>query len=268
MKAYPGFDLLALQIGRDEPVTRAAPDLGYAHVTVEHDPPKLVHGLIVAGPVGSVVPMVNLRAVLHPAEVALFRHLDESAAHLRAVGALLVQIFESWPASRDLVEDMHRLENDADRVTHDIQRLVAGTFVLPWDRDDALGLTAAIDDVIDLVDEAVDMLAIYKVEVVRAEAVQLAALVGTALDALANSVDLIGYPDRARPFHLEVRDAERAGDQVLRQGIARLFDGAPDPIEVLRWQDVFDRLETALDHARSATQVLEAIDAKHGPGHR
>ncbi len=156
---------------------------------------------------------------------------------------------------------MGELEHEGDRITHDIAFEVARTFVLDIERGDALRVTSALDDVVDYIDEVAELLTTYRVQRVSAEAVEMAELLSSATARLARALHALDAAE-GRSHRQRVVDAEREGDRILRRTLAELFDHATDPLEVLRWKDIYARLEAALDAARGVSQTLESIEAK------
>lgn len=133
----------------------------------------------------------------------------------------------------------------------------------PFDREDIYALAGAIDDVVDDIEEASEQLATKRVEAPMEQAQQLAGVlrdsgreVAAALDDLESLTGIEEHLD-------EIRRLEREGDEIYRAALACLFDGAIDPMFVLRWKDIYAALEEAIDQCRSAANSIESIVVKH-----
>ena len=150
-----------------------------------------------------------------------------------------------------------------DRLTHDVVDLLNRTFVTPFDRDDIYRLSAALDDVCDHVDEAADNLGSYGVESVPTKAKEQADVILRAAIKLDEAVQqLEGFRDSEAQLS-ELRALEDEGDRLVRDGVAELFRSRQDAVSIIRWKDIHERLEDAVDACENAADVLEAILVKN-----
>ena len=205
--------------------------------------------------------MVRLRLVPQTREFyALF---DAAAANVVATAALLLELLERYPAQPELVGQIKEHEHEGDRLTHEIVQLVHRTFVTPIDREDIYGLANVLDDICDFLDQVADELSLYGVEEVPPEAVEQARVIVRASQLIAESV---GRLEGLRPIgdHLiQVHTLEDEGDRIVRDAIARLFSGGADPLIVIRWKDIYEHLEAAMDKCETAAHVLESVYLKN-----
>ncbi len=148
-------------------------------------------------------------------------------------------------------------------MTHDIIQHVGSTFVTPLEREDILELASALDDVVDFIDETADLILLYKVEAPMEEAIQLCAILVEATRALAQAMPRLRSFDDIRHYTVEVNRLENEGDRLSRQAIAGLFDGGIDPMVVIRWKDIYERLEQAIDATEKVANILEGIIIKN-----
>ena len=175
----------------------------------------------------------------------------------------LVQLLDEFPADGDLLRDIKELEHEGDRATHDLVDLLNRTFVTPFDRDDMYRLAGALDDVCDLVDEAADNIELYGVKVVPPEAREQARVIldcSTVLDEAIRRLD--GFHDSSEQL-ARLRELEDEGDRIVRGAVAGLFRSGQDPISIIRWKDIHEQLEEAVDSCQTAADVLEAILVKN-----
>ena len=141
--------------------------------------------------------------------------------------------------------------------------LLNRTFVTPFDRDDMYRLAAALDDVVDHIDEAADNIDAYKVKVIPERAKEQAQVIRRAAGKLHEAVQLLqGFKD-SRSHLTELRRLEDEGDRIAREAVAELFRSGQDPLSIIRWKDIHERLEQAIDACQGAADVLEAIVVKN-----
>ena len=207
--------------------------------------------------------MVRLSKVFVPQDREFFDLFEESASNLVRAAELLDDMLGDFPERKELAREIKAVENDGDRVTHDILQRLNQTFVTPIEREDIIQLASALDDVLDFTEESADLLVLYKIEAPMDQAQVLASIL---LDACRQIV--LGMP-RLRSFGsishfvVEIHRLENEGDRVAREAVASLFETGIDPMVVIRWKDIFDRLEDAIDATERVADVLEGIVIKN-----
>jgi len=201
---------------------------------------------------------------LTPQKREFFQLYTEASANTVEISSLLVELLERFPADDgELIRQIKEREHEGDRLTHEVVDLLNRTFVTPFDRDDMYRLAGALDDVCDHVDEAADNLATYGVERVPAKAVEQARVILEAARNLDAAVQrLEGFKDSQDQL-VELRRLEDEGDRLVRDAVAELFKTVEDPIALIRWKDIHERLEEAVDALENAADVLEAILVKN-----
>jgi predicted phosphate transport protein (TIGR00153 family) len=173
------------------------------------------------------------------------------------------EMLVGFPDSRGLSRDILICEQDGDHITHEVIRRINETFVTPIDRDDILRLASALDDIVDYIEEAADYLGLYSVEAPMMQALALAHVLVDATRELAAAVPLMReFKDVSRHI-VEVHRLENEGDRIVRNAIASLFEDGIDPMVVIRWKDIFERLEDAIDATERTAYVLEGIVIKN-----
>jgi predicted phosphate transport protein (TIGR00153 family) len=199
-----------------------------------------------------------------PQNREFFTLFEQASANAVEISRLLVELLEQFPEnSGGLVARIKEHEHRGDRLTHDVVSLLNRTFVTPFDRDDIYRLAAAVDDVCDNIDEAADNLNVYGAQDVPQKAKAQADVIlrsTVKLDEAMGGLD--GFKDRTVQLE-ELRELEDEGDALVRDGIAELFRKETDPISIIRWKDIHERLEEAVDACENASDVLEAILVKN-----
>jgi predicted phosphate transport protein (TIGR00153 family) len=188
----------------------------------------------------------------------------QASANAVAIADKLVALLDSFPdRTSDALRDIKELEHEGDRLTHDIIYLLNRTFVTPFDRDDMYRLAAALDDVVDYIDEAADNIDAYKVSVIPDRAKEQARVIRRAVGKLDEAVGLLeGFKDSRKQL-AELRRLEDEGDRIAREAVAELFRSGQDPLSIIRWKDIHEGLEEAVDATENAADVLEAIVVKN-----
>jgi hypothetical protein len=200
---------------------------------------------------------------LTPQKREFFGLFNAAAVNAREISRLLVELIEGWPSSRDLLRDIREAEHEGDRLTHEVINLLNRTFVTPFDRDDMYRLAGALDDVCDHVDEAAAKVVGFGVQEIREQARGQALVIHRAAEKLCEAVSrLEGFKDSSRQL-IELRELEDEGDRLAMEGISGLFSAHADPLSVIRWKDIHERLEEAVDACENAADVLEAILVKN-----
>jgi hypothetical protein len=200
---------------------------------------------------------------LKPQKREFFELFCRASENARDISAVLVDLLEGWPDSRARLRDIRELEHEGDRLTREVINLLNRTFVTPLDRDDMYRLASAIDDVCDHIDEAADNIDLYEVREVPTKAKQQADVIHRAASRLHEAVErLEGFKDSQRQL-LALRELEDEGDRLSREAVADLFRSGQDPLTIIRWKDIHEQLEEAVDACENAADVLEAILVKN-----
>ena len=206
--------------------------------------------------------MARLR--LTPQKHEFFQLYAEASANAVDIARLLVELLDRFPADgRTLVDQIKEREHEGDRLTHDVVDLLNRTFVTPFDRDDMYRLAGALDDICDHVDEAADNLGSWGVERVPEKARAQADVILRAAVKLDEAINrLEGFRDSSSQL-AALRELEDEGDALVRDAVAELFATTDDAKVIIRWKDIHERLEEAVDALENTADVLEAILVKN-----
>ncbi|MDX6513816.1 MAG: uncharacterized protein QOE36_3320 [Gaiellaceae bacterium] len=204
------------------------------------------------------------RLSLVPQKREFFGLYNQAAANTIEISRLLVELLDRFPDGADrLGGQIKEREHEGDRLTHEVVDLLNRTFVTPFDRDDMYRLASALDDVCDHVDEAVGNVLGYGVTRVREQAKAQAQVILRSATKLNEAIELLeGFKDSSRQLD-ELRELEDEGDRLNREAVSELFTSETDAIAVIRWKDIHERLEEAVDACENAADVLEAILVKN-----
>jgi len=207
---------------------------------------------------------VRLSSVLVPRDREFFDLFEEAGGNIVRAADLLDRMLRAFPdRGDDLARDILICEQDGDRITHDIIRRLNETFVTPIDREDIYELASALDDIVDLTEEVADYLILYKIEAPMEQAQRLAHVLLQCARQIAEAMPRMrGFKDLSH-YTVEVNRLENDGDRVLREALASLFERGIDPMLVIRWKDIFERLEDAIDSTEKTANILEGIVIKN-----
>jgi predicted phosphate transport protein (TIGR00153 family) len=200
---------------------------------------------------------------LTPQKRGFFDLFTQASANARDIARALVELLEAWPEDRAKLLDIRELEHEGDRLTREVINLLNRTFVTPFDRDDMYRLVSVIDDICDHIDEAADNIDAYEVRRVPLKAQEQAEVIYRAASRLHEAVErLEGFKDSSHQL-AALRDLEDEGDRLSREAIVELFRSGADPLTIIRWKDIHEQLEEAVDACENAADVLEAILVKN-----
>jgi uncharacterized protein len=207
--------------------------------------------------------MMQLSKLFAPKEREFFDLFEEAGANIVRAAGLLERMLEQWPDHGELARDVIVCEQEGDRITHDIIQRLNQTFVTPIDREDIYELASALDDVVDYTEEVADYLGLYKIEAPMEQAQDLARVLHSAARQIEEAMPrLRGFRDISH-YTVELNRLENDGDRIVREAIASLFDTGIDPMVVIRWKDIFERLEEAIDATEHVANILQGIVIKN-----
>ena len=191
-----------------------------------------------------------------------FELFEQHAERTREACVLLVALLRPGANIEEHAKEIKRVEHLGDEITHTVIERLHQTFITPIDREDIHELVSRMDDVLDLVEATSERLWLYDVRQMEPEAVELAGVLLKAVEEMAAAVrGLRDLKDRPRLIAhcTEINRLENEGDALLRRAVARLFRESTDPIHVLKWKEIFDYLEDAIDRCEDVANVLEGV---------
>jgi predicted phosphate transport protein (TIGR00153 family) len=200
-----------------------------------------------------------------PAETRFYDWFEKAAVNMVEAARLLKEAVGAI-GNQELLEQRVRaiteVEHHGDFIVHEIFDLLRSTFITPLDRDQIQKIASAIDDVVDRIEAAGDVLLIYKIDKTRPEAVRLAEIVMACAEQINQAMPNLrdkGRLPRVRECMIEVNRLENEADAVLRSGLVHLVERPDEVFELIRWKEVFGLLEEATDRAEDVADVLNGI---------
>ncbi|HUA71337.1 MAG TPA: DUF47 family protein [Solirubrobacteraceae bacterium] len=207
--------------------------------------------------------MPRLGDLFAPRDRAYFELFEEAGQNAVLATDLLERMLVNFPDTRHLAAQILDCEHEGDRITREIIDRLNHTFVTPIDREDILALASALDDIVDYAEEVADLLVLYQIEAPMDQAISLARVLNQACQEVGDAIPLLrGFRDLSG-HTVAVNRLENEGDRITREAVASLFDAPIDPMVVIRWKDLFERLEAAIDSTEHVAYILEGIVIKN-----
>jgi uncharacterized protein len=197
-----------------------------------------------------------------PVDTAFYDMFTEQAQHLVVGASLLAEMLAEDSDHATVAQRMREAEHTADESTHGLFKRVNSTFVTPFDREDIYRLGSGLDDVMDMMDEAVDLVLLYEVRVLPPELSEQVAVIQQCADLTAAAMPKLISPQSLEEYWIEINRLENAGDRNHRRILAKLFSGEFKTIEVLKLKDIVEALEHAIDAFESVANIVEQIAVK------
>lgn len=205
---------------------------------------------------------------LIPKEEKFFDYFEQLADKIQDAGVLFAEIIGDYENSEGRLARLKEIENEGDAITHKIYQKLHQTFITPLDREDIYALANQMDNILDMIEAAAIRMYIYKVRIIAPELKELALILNNSISWVKN----IAYLLRQNKKNVkEIMDAcirinslENEADYVLRKGMARLFEREKDAKELLKWKEIFERIESATDVCEDVSNIVEGIVLKHG----
>lgn len=204
-----------------------------------------------------------MRFRLTPTETSYFDLLAASARHLVDGSKLLAELLGSdRPGRKVIAQQLNEAEHAADDATHAIMKKLNQTFVTPFDRDDIYALASALDDCMDFMEEAADLIVLYKVEELPHRVSEQVQVLGRAAELTCEAMPRLRTMEDLESYWIEVNRLENQADKVHRKLIAQLFDEISDPILLMKLKEIVEVLEEAADAFEKVANTVETIVLK------
>ncbi len=197
-----------------------------------------------------------------PVDTSFYDLFAQSAQHLVEGAALLAEMLAEGSDREAVAHRMRDAEHAADESTHGIIRRVNKTFVTPFDREDIYSLASGLDDVMDFMEEAVDLVVLYGVDQLPSELAEQVEVLQRCADLTAEAMPRLQTMKDLEEYWIEVNRLENAGDKSYRRILANLFSGKYEALEVLKLKDIVDALEAAVDAFETVANIVEQIAVK------
>ena len=203
---------------------------------------------------------------LFPKEEKFFDMFENGSRTVLEGARLLSDLITNYT---DVVEKSKRIkeiEHEGDKITHDTVTKLNNTFITPFDREDIYSLICKMDDVLDFIDAVSSRMILYKIKSPTDEAHALMDVLLKSVEEMDKAIrELrnIKKPEAILKYCVEINTLENKGDVILRDAVAKLFDDGTNPIDVIKWKEIYENLETAIDRCEDVANVIEGAVLKN-----
>lgn len=204
------------------------------------------------------------RFSLIPKEEQYFNLFRQMTSHIYDAATKLAEMLAGNATEfQTHLESIKAIEHQCDELTHSISKKLNTSFITPFDREDIYMLSGALDDIVDLIDDAARAVVMYNVRETTDYARQFGDVIQRMAVQLHEVVSTLERPGGIAPRLVEIHRLENEGDDLYHEAIGDLFQGEPDAIRIIRWKDIYDKLEAAVDRCEQAANIIETVIIKH-----
>ncbi|HXN64981.1 MAG TPA: DUF47 family protein [Candidatus Acidoferrales bacterium] len=200
---------------------------------------------------------------LMPRDDNFFEMFIALADNVHSGSKVLVEMFQKDDGAEKYAERIKDLEHTGDNLTHSLFTRLNQTFITPFDREDIQALSSRIDDVLDLIDAAASRMVTYKITRTRPGIAQLAEVLYDATRQVAVVVRALGKRDAVLDKCIEINRLENESDRLSRLLIGQLFDEEKDPVQIIKWKEIIEVIEAAVDKCEDVANVIETVTLKN-----
>ncbi|MGA2331471.1 MAG: DUF47 family protein [Syntrophales bacterium] len=201
-----------------------------------------------------------------PKEEKFFDLFDELVNKIEEGGELFLDMVEHYEYSEPKIVKLKELEHEADVITHKTYEKMHKTFLTPIDREDIYALVNKMDSILDMIEASAARMFLYKVKVPAKEIIEQAKILNTSIKKVKQIVHSMRNMKNAKMIIdacVEINTLENEGDIIMRMTMTRLFEQEKDPIELIKWKEIFERIEEAIDVCEDVANIVEGIVLKH-----
>jgi predicted phosphate transport protein (TIGR00153 family) len=201
---------------------------------------------------------------LIPKEEKFFKMFQDMGAIITEGAQQLKTMLDDYRDPVGSQQSIKDIEHKGDSQTHNIIKTLNKTFITPLDREDIYALASKLDDILDLIDASAQRFVMYNVDKPTNEAQQLAFIILKCCQTVERALKHLGGKfDDINDCCVEINALENEADRVCREAVSRLFDEESDPINLIKWKEIYETLEKATDKCEDAANILESVVVKH-----
>jgi predicted phosphate transport protein (TIGR00153 family) len=199
-----------------------------------------------------------------PKEEQYFTLFTQMTSYISdAANALARMLGDTRESFAEHSRQIKSIEHQCDELTHSISTRLNKSFITPFDREDIYLMSSALDDIVDLIDDAARAMVMYDVPESTDYARHFADVIRRMAIELHEVVSKLEKPDGITERLVKLHSLENEGDEIYHTAIAELFHNATDPLTVLKWKDIYDKLESTVDRCENVANILESVIIKH-----
>jgi len=199
---------------------------------------------------------------LIPRDEKFYDLFNQQADQIYSGAQMLVALFENFTDVEKQVTEIKFVEHTGDQLTHSVMLKLNQTFITPMDREDIHALSSALDDVLDLIDGAAGRMVQYKINSITPGALRLAKVIRHGAEILLKAVSELSRPRNILAYCDQLKQLEEDADKIKGECIGKLFEDSHEPVEVIKWKEIYEVLESTTDRFADVSDVLEAVVLK------
>jgi predicted phosphate transport protein (TIGR00153 family) len=206
--------------------------------------------------------MPGLLQRLMPQEEGFLHLFAKQAENIHVGAEALVKMLTHYTGVPEQVQIIKAIEHEGDEIAHNLLTKLNQTFITPFDREDIHELCNQLDDIIDLIDAAASRFVLYRVDTIREGTIDLVKVLVSATVEVTAAVKSLDSPEKALRHCIEINRYENESDRLCRTLIAQLFDEEKDSVQIIKWKEIFEVIETAVDKCEDVANVIEGVIIK------
>lgn len=209
---------------------------------------------------------MNLLGIFQSKGDKFYKWFEEAADNNYKASLLLEKLCRNFKDPKKIAKQIHDLEHEGDQISHNIYTEINRVFVTPLDREDIISLTGALDDVIDLIHASSSAMVTYNVKNITPVAIQFSEIITSSTKAVSQTLPKLRHRRNFSQVHkaiIEINRLENEADDLLRKGLTGLFKNPKNPIEIIRWRDIYEIMEDATDKTEDIANVLQNLITKY-----
>ncbi|MDD3925646.1 MAG: DUF47 family protein [bacterium] len=203
---------------------------------------------------------------LIPRDMRFYELFERDAQNVCQGARELAEMLEYPEEFEERLKSITNIEHEGDIITHEIMDRLNRTFVTPIDREDIHALAGGMDDILDYIEATADRMHLYKIGIPTPEIKELAAILTKAVEQMSLAIVDLRDLRRARRIMdrgIEINRLENEGDRISRSALARIFDECVNPVDAIKWKEIYEHIEMAIDKCEDIANVMEAVVVKH-----
>ena len=199
-----------------------------------------------------------------PREEQYFALFTQMTSYISDAANVLVKMFAHPDGNyEEYVQRIKNIEHQCDDLTHNVSTKLNKSFITPFDREDIYMMSSALDDIVDLIDDVARAMMMYNIHESTPHARKFAEVIQSMAIELHEIVSMLEQPKGLTPRLVELHRLENEGDDTYHAAIAELFRNATDPLIVIKWKDIYEKLEAAVDRCENVANIIESVIIKH-----
>ncbi|MCR4305727.1 MAG: DUF47 family protein [Candidatus Daviesbacteria bacterium] len=210
--------------------------------------------------------LMNLLGIFQSKGDKFYAAFEEASGNNHKAALLLEKLCNNLKAAEKIAQQIQELEQKGDQISHNIYNSINSTFVTPLDREDIIMLTQSLDDVVDLIDTSASTIIVYNVKKITPVVQEFSEIITSSTKLVAAILPKIRHRRSFSEVHkaiIEINRLENKADDLLRKSLTKLFKNPKDPIDVIRWRDIYGRLEHITDKTEDIANVLQNLVTKY-----